>query len=133
MAPSERLVAVDKTSVPWGPSDYDRRREDGSLGKVIPQAFAFLEPGQIAPFEYTFFTDEAMSKEVINIATATKAFLEELGTLLFSLKLEKVLGLRTASELKGNFIEFTVGRANIFIEVEKPVGFRCYHVGVIPY
>ncbi|KAM6494590.1 hypothetical protein JOM56_009213 [Amanita muscaria] len=119
MAPSaKKLVSVDNTSIPWGPGDYER--EDGTLGKIVPQAFFFLAPGRIAPFEYTFVSHEQISNAV-HIAAATKAFVEELGTLLFSLQLEKVLGLQAVSpELQGNHIEFTVGRANIFIKVEKP-------------
>ena len=125
LAPSEKLVAVEKTSVPWGPGDYDPDVKDEALGKVIPQSFIFSAPDRLVPFEYGFFTHDVLNKGVINIAAASKAFVEELGTLLFSLKLEKVLGLRTASEHpEGNPIEFTVGRANIFVEVDQPVGFR---------
>ena len=123
--PSERLVTVGNTSIPWGPEDYGV--ENRPLGKVIPYTFIFEEPGRLAPFEYNFVVHERVNS-VINISAATKAFVRELGALLFSLKLEKVLGLRTVTEVEGNRAEFTVGRANIFIQVEKMVGFQCFYL-----
>jgi hypothetical protein len=115
---SERLVEVGKTSTPWGPSAY----ENTYLGKVIPQAFIFSAPGQLVPFEYTFFTHEAMnSGTIIDISSATKAFVDDLETLLLLFQLEKVLGLRTRPETSAKYeVEFTVDRANIFIELENP-------------
>ena len=125
MEPSERLVAVGNTSIPWGPEDYDAKNR--RLGKIIPYTFIFEEPGRVAPFEYNFVPHEKI-KSVINISAATNAFVQELGALLFSLKLEKVLGLRTVTEVGGNRGEITVGRANIFIQVETLVGFQCFYL-----
>jgi len=116
MDADEKLVAVGNTSTPWSSDAI----ENGTLGKVIPQAFIFSAPDQIAPSEYTFFTNDALTT-AISIGSAPKAFVEELGSLLFALKLEKVLGLRTVSGRKASHdVEFTVGRANIFVELDKP-------------
>jgi hypothetical protein len=113
MDESERLVTVHNTSTPWGCQDYS----DHPLGKVLPQAFIFTSPDKIVPFEYTFFTSN-ISNNIILFETATKAFLAELGACLFSLQLEKVLGLRVhPGPQEKRKVEFTVNRANINIEM----------------
>ncbi|KAF8528708.1 hypothetical protein JB92DRAFT_3139634 [Gautieria morchelliformis] len=112
----EKLVAVHDTSTPWGPEAYDAHH----LGEVLPQAFVFTASDAIVPFEYGFFT----TATVINaprFEAATKEFLVELGSLLFSLGLAQYLGLRVhpGLELKAHMLEFTVNRANISVDVNQ--------------
>jgi len=116
MEPSERLVAVRDTSTPWGPDAYNTH----PLGEVLPQAFIFTAPDTILPYEYTFFTTESLGKAV-RFKDATRAFLVEIGSLLFSTGLATFLGLRVhpGDELKQSKLEFTVERANININVDE--------------
>jgi len=112
---SERLVAVNDTSTPWGHEAYSNHK----LGKVLPQAFIFTSPDKIVPFEYTFFTPNLLDNVTL-FESATKAFLTELGLCLFSLQLEKVLGLRVHPGIQKKLkLEFTVNRANINVDIDK--------------
>ncbi|KAF8810781.1 hypothetical protein BYT27DRAFT_7253403 [Phlegmacium glaucopus] len=116
---SERLVAVNDTSTPWGCEAYNNH----ALGKVLPQAFIFASPDKIVPFEYTFFTRNLLDNVTL-FESATKAFLTELGLCLFSLQLDKVLGLRVhPGSQKKLKLEFTVNRANINIDMDKEASF----------
>lgn len=114
----EKLVAVQDTSTPWGPEAYDTH----PLGQVLPQAFVFTAPDAIVPFEYVFFSTETLSNAP-RFEAATKEFLVELGSLLFSLGLAQYLGLRVhpGLELKAQKLEFTVNRANINLNVNQMV------------